>query len=177
VFPSTSSISSTQTTIPSSARSLPPPPSLQPTLSSTASSASVVTKKAPSKLAPILKRALSKIRRNLKEHTQGDGLNASAGSTSEGEKGDQDQAGAGQGVARRKEQEIAESWDEELGQLSLLIPSAIPLSELERRLSPHVAPLSLRNEVIFVSGFDDQVLLLCSPHLHSLFCLFSGRPL
>lgn len=45
----------------------------------------------------------------------------------------------------------------ELSQLNDLIPSG-SLSQLEQRLRPHVASNSLRNEVIFVSGFDDQVI-------------------
>lgn len=118
VFPSSTSISSTQTTLPASVPSKP-----------------------TSRLIPIMKRAVAKIRRSITESTQID----------------HDEISTLHDPETKKEHTANILLENEISQLNDLIPE-LSLKELEQYLRPHIVPNSLHNEVIFVAGFDDQVI-------------------
>jgi hypothetical protein len=95
-----------------------------------------------------MRRALAKINKSLREQTQSDEVSHRSGA------GDQD-AAAADGSEEDSRTAIA--------QLNLLLPTG-PLLQLERYLSPHLAQSPLRHEIVFVSGFDDQVAHPTAPH-------------
>jgi hypothetical protein len=107
-------------------------------------------------MIPIMRRALAKIQRNLREQTQSDDLLAFSPN--------EPRAGGAEEETRSSAMTIA------ITQLNLLLPS-VPLYQLEQHLSPHLAPHSLLHETVFVSGFDNQV----DPSSSWLSSLFTSR--